>query len=80
MAQENRLMILKTLHRFKTLPLTARAMVYLFWIYEFSQIIVNLFLNLFVFMETNSLMGLVIYNLTFFLAIFLFFDGLRRVK
>ena len=66
-------MISKTLHRFKTLPLTARAMVYLFWIYEFSQIIVNLFLNLFVFMETNSLMGLVIYNLTFFLAIFLGF-------
>lgn len=63
-------MFTKTLQRFKALPATTQAMVFLFWVYEFSQVIVNLFMNLFVFLETKSLFGLVAYNLVFFIAIF----------
>lgn len=63
-------MFLKTLNRFRALPESTRAMVFLFWVYEFSQLIVNMFLNLFVFLKTQSMMGLVIYNLVFFAAIF----------
>ena len=67
-------MFSKTLNRFRALPAAPKAMVYLFWVYEFSQLIVNLFLNVFVFLQTQSLMGLVIYNVVFFLAIFVGFD------
>ncbi len=63
-------MFSKTLNRFRVLPQATKAMVFLFWVYEFSQVIVNLFLNLFVFLQTQSLLGLVIYNLVFFTAIF----------
>lgn len=68
-------MFLKTLHRFRDLPDSTRAMVFLYWVYEFSQIIVGLFLNVFVFMATDSLMSLVIYNVIFFFFVALGFSG-----
>ncbi|MFA6023779.1 MAG: MFS transporter [Candidatus Gracilibacteria bacterium] len=68
-------MLTKTLHRFRVLPDSTRAMVYLYWIYEFSQIIVGLFINIFVFELTQSLFSLALYNLVFFFFVALGFSG-----
>lgn len=68
-------MFTKTLHRFRALPDDARAMVFLYWVYEFSQMIVGLFLNVFVYESTGSLMSLVIYNLVYFFMVALGFSG-----
>lgn len=68
-------MFLKTLHRFRALPETTRAMVFLYWVYEFSQTIVGLFLNVFVFLETRSLLSLILYNFVFAFFIMLGFSG-----
>jgi len=68
-------MFQKTLHRFRELPDSTRAMIVLFWVYDFSQSIVGLFLNVFVFLETKSLFDLIIYNLVFFLFVGLGFSG-----
>lgn len=68
-------MFTKTLHRFRALPDSARAMVFLYWVYEFSQMIVGLFLNVFVYETTGSLLCLVIYNLVFFCLVAVGFSG-----
>ncbi|MEK9159987.1 MAG: MFS transporter [Patescibacteria group bacterium] len=68
-------MFTKTLRRFRALPDSARAMVFLYWVYEFSQMIVGLFLNVFVYETTGSLLCLVIYNLVFFFFVALGFSG-----
>ena len=68
-------MFTKTLHRFRALPDDARAMVFLYWVYEFSQMIVGLFLNVFVYETTGSLLCLLIYNLVFFCLVAVGFSG-----
>ncbi|MFA4814715.1 MAG: MFS transporter [Candidatus Gracilibacteria bacterium] len=68
-------MFQKTLLRFRELPDSTRAMVFLYWVYEFSQVIVGLFLNVFVFMATQSLLSLLIYNLVFFFFVAIGFSG-----
>ena len=55
-------MIEKTKQKFRSLPRAVRAMVFLFWVYQFVQTISVIFLNLFVFVVTESVTTLLIYN------------------
>lgn len=48
-------------------------MIYIYWVYEFGELTIMMFLNIFVFMQTQSLMSLVGYNLVYFTGIFLGF-------
>ena len=59
----------KTISRFKKLPEVTKSMIFIFWVYEFVQTIVHVFLNIYVFLETGDLMSLVIYNFVFITGI-----------
>lgn len=50
-----------------------RHMVFLYWIYEFSMIIVSSFLAAFVFLQTDSILQLTIYQVVYFTGVFLGF-------
>ena len=59
-------MLQKTFVRLKSLSTTTRTMIFLFLIYEFAQIITEIFLNTFIFLQTKSVILLVIYNSVYF--------------
>lgn len=66
-------MLKKTHRKFSELSTTAKTMVYLFWAYMFGEIIVGLFLSALIFIKTESLVALGVYNLVDFIGIFLGF-------
>ena len=59
-------MIAKTFQRFLDLPDVTRSMIGLYWVYEFSQIITWIFLNTFIFLQSESLGFLALYNAFYF--------------
>ncbi len=61
------------INRFKAMSMPVRHMVFLYWIYEFSMIIVSSFLAAFVFLQTDSIFQLVIYQVVYFTGVFLGF-------
>ncbi|MDH3324644.1 MAG: MFS transporter, partial [Candidatus Peregrinibacteria bacterium] len=63
-------MFAKTFNRFKDLSVETKSMIFIFWVYEFVQVIAQVFLNIYVFLQTNDLGALVWYNVVFFLGVF----------
>lgn len=59
-------MFSKTLTKFKSLPKETRSMVFLYWVYECAEMLLGIFLSIFVYLQTQSLTTLVIYNALYF--------------
>ena len=68
-------MFTKTLKRFRSLPKETQAMVYLYWIYEFAELIVQIFMAAFVFLNTGSIPALMAYAAVYFTGIAVGFSG-----
>ncbi|MCK5461006.1 MFS transporter [Candidatus Gracilibacteria bacterium] len=67
-------MFQKTLRKFRELPPQTRSMIAIFWVYELAQIITQIFLNAYVFLQTREILSLIIYNFIFGIGIFLGFS------
>lgn len=63
-----------TLKRFRDLPKETKAMVWLYLVYNFAEVLVGVFLNIFVFLQTDSILKLGIFNLCGFGGIILGFS------
>lgn len=66
-------MFIDRIEKLKNLPLSNRSMVYLMWIYEVWSIISGIFISIYVYKLNNSLTDLILYNIFFFLWIFIWF-------
>ena len=66
-------MITATLKKFRLLPKETRAMVFLYWVYDFAEVLVGIFIGIFIFLETQSLLHLAMYNAVYFFGIMLGF-------
>ena len=67
-------MLESTLKKFRSLPKETKAMVALYWVYDFAQVLISTFLGIFIFLQTESIIQLGIYNLFYFLGIALGFS------
>ncbi len=63
-----------TLRRFRGLPKETKAMVWLYFVYDFAEVLVGIFLNIFVFLQTDSILKLGTFNLFGFTGIILGFS------
>jgi len=59
-------MLLKTFEKIKELDTNTRNMMFAFWVYNFGHEILNIFLNVFVFIKTQSFSFLILYNSIFY--------------
>lgn len=69
-------MLTKFFSNFNKLPLSNKSMVYLMWIYWVWELITGIFINIYVFKLYNSFENILIYNMIFFTATFIWFSGL----
>ena len=69
-------MIKKLIAQMKQLSLEKRHMMTLFWIQTFASSVTGLFVNVFVFLETESIVSLILYSMVFHIALFIGFVGI----
>lgn len=67
-------MLKLTLEKFKSLSKETKSMVALYWVYDFAQVLINTFLGIFIFLQTDSIVQLAIYNIFYFFGIALGFS------
>lgn len=62
------------IHQFKILPLSNKAMVYLMWIYSAWWVITSIFINIYIFQFQKEIVSVIIYNLVYLTATFIWFS------
>ena len=67
-------MLRKTWNRYRGLSNEIRSMISIYWIYELIQVTLAVFIEIFVFLQTQSLGFLIFYNVIYFTGIFLGFS------
>ncbi len=68
-------MLTDTWKKYKSLSPTLKSIMYTYWIYEFAQYILSIFMGIFIFDETRSIEVLAVYYLIYCCTILLGFSG-----
>ncbi|MFK7780413.1 MAG: hypothetical protein QM490_04755 [Candidatus Gracilibacteria bacterium] len=65
-----------TKQKFNNFPVSNKNMIYLMWIYNFGNLISTLFISIYVFKLETNVSHVIIYNIIFFVTVFLGFVGI----